>query len=145
MEGMFAKQVTDGRYIRPALIYKEAQRRLEVDITSARFVAMFRYARTTGTIKPFVQAGPQVTAHLKKSGMLTNSYDMPSAPAPTKEELEIRSGGFGGVVGAGLLLPTEKGVFQVEARLDLMDSLTASGRLAGPTVVSVLVGYTIGR
>ncbi|QIL75725.1 outer membrane beta-barrel protein [Hymenobacter sp. HDW8] len=149
VEGLYSKQSTELQYTRPGsgpFLTQRAQRNLEVDVTSLHLVALLRYARATGAIRPFIQAGPQLAAHIKSNAVLTTTYDVASPPAPSSREIDLRPSNFGGVLGAGLLLPAGKvGTFQLEARLDMMDSLSESGILSGATTTSVLVGYTIGK
>jgi hypothetical protein len=149
LEGLYVKQKADAEYTRSGFgIYNisKAQRRLEVDVTALRLVTMVRYAKAAGAIRPFVQVGPQAAAHLDKSATITNTYNVESPPAPSVQELEVRSGRFGGVLGGGLLLLTQNaGTFQLEARLDWLDSQTASGRISGSTTTSILLGYSFGK
>ncbi|WP_188547218.1 outer membrane beta-barrel protein [Hymenobacter qilianensis] len=149
VEGLYSKQSTELQYTRPGsgpFLTQRAQRNLVVEATSLHLVALLRYARTTGAIRPFIQVGPQLAAHIKRNAVLTTTYDVASPPAPSSREIELRPSNFGGVLGAGLLLPAGKaGTFQLEARLDKMDSLSESGILSGATTTSVLVGYTIGK
>ncbi|QNH63201.1 outer membrane beta-barrel protein [Hymenobacter sediminicola] len=121
-----------------------AQRHTVVNITSIRLPLLVRYTFLQGGVRPYLQAGLVGTLQTQTDARVET--EVPRFGTDTRE-IEMRTTGFGGLLGAGISIPTGNvGSLQLEARAEWFDgSSQATKILSGARGLGLLAGYTFGK
>ena len=150
LEFLYQSQLYKKQYQRNngAVATLNSNRTAAINLKTVRIPLMLRYTLPTGKLRPYLQAGVELSVSVDTDGAqiseenqwLGGSYYTLVTP------IELRRLGLGPSAGVGLLVPTGAGAVQLEARIGQLDNVSrAFDRLFGPRTVSLLLGYNLGR
>jgi hypothetical protein len=151
LEVLYQTQVLKGEYVRMNRIATSlsSNRRGDVTLNTLRVPLMLRYTLPKGIVRPYLQAGGEISTLLDTHKALiveTNQALGGVGTATSVREIEMRGFGFGFTGAVGVVVPVGPGTFQLEARYNQLDnSSQVVGQLGGTQTVFFLLGYNWGR
>ncbi|MBD2714747.1 hypothetical protein KBK19_06855 [Microvirga sp. STR05] len=148
LEALYVKQTYEKTYqglVTSGLLTGQmVPRYAVVNLTSIRLPLLMRYTILQGGVRPYIQAGAVVSFQTQGDARLET--EIPRF-GTDRREFSVRTTFFGGLLGAGISIPTGSvGSMQLEARAELYDGTSESVEtLSGVRGISLLAGYTFGK
>lgn len=150
VEALYQMQRFEGQYQRKVgtVTNLGSTRDATIVLNTLRVPLLLRYTLPAGKVRPYLQAGGEASVLLdSQAQVLSSNEELDGTRSTSTSEIILRKIGFGLTAGVGLLIPAgAAGAVQLEGRINQMDNVSsAADVLSGPTTISVLVGYTLGR